>query len=1459
MDIADINVVTVAKAVEGKIERDGSILCRCPIHEATGEHNPSLVLTITRTQRILVHCRSQGCDTKQFQKIRDHLVKVCGLPASHVGGKRTDEEIRYVYQRADGSYSWTKTKYFTKSGKKRFVCEAWDATTLQWVAGRPAGAPQLFNLATVATVLTTYPDTYLLIVEGEKDVLTAGELGQLATTNADGAGKWRVDDTRALIDLGARKVTICPDNDGPGIAHGIAVAKTFEQAGIKVHWLELPELGLKEDLSDWVPNQVHPDARLKELIEAAPPFDADALDWRSRLKLAGPRAGYMYRGDIPNMMLALQFEPRLKDCFAWNDFRHRVEVIHKTPWCRSEWWAPAELTPIGHRALRDADMAELGAYLVGTYDFGACPMHASRAAIHAVADSHIFDELKDWIDNLPSWDLTERLDGWLVTYAGADTEFHNPEYLALIGSRYIMQVLNRGLHPGAKADYSLVFTCPQGIGKDRIFETMFAPYYCEGVPSPRVSQADFALAIAGALVAHAAEMSAWRKSDVEEEKAALTRCVDHGRRAYGYESRSYPRRACLAFSTNDVEFMQDATGDRRYWGVSMVRGRVDIEGLRRDRDQLLAEALVRLSEGKLHWPTPEEEARLIEPERTKWMPEAALEILAILERFITEKPLTTRPNKGSFEWGWQPRPQPLTELYIDAFFEQCFGMYAAVRRQGLERASKRDISYCTTWFRERGWRRVRKRLPDGQRVMVWLAQGDGTNPHFRHTQASTLGCTFEPDPAADAADVTDATNVADVADATDAAKVVSEEGLGYTQATQDHPRNSLGGPEETRCAQPLLALGTPNHPKTTAKIVESEKAFLGEEKFFTYEVLGGKVGLGGPTLDGLSPSTLAGLEELFPRDRFLAIDVETTGLRATHDGLRTVQLCDGESVALIVFDQPVPARALVVLAEFFHGRRGVAHNARFEGSWLHEAGIDLVLDDTVLLFSAVRGTRAPKGDKRTKGGRVSLEVLAAMVLNETIDKSEQTSDWAAPVLSPSQLLYALTDAVITHRVWEVLRAELHRKSKQYDVNIAAGYEDLRFSATMAHAMERAGIGFDVAAHQAWIIRKQEPVALLEAHLASLEPALTPACIASGVQLDRLFRKRLEAYSGKEQRPALLAWPKTAKAKRLSFAREDLAAVLVADRLQPAERQLIEALYARADQVRGLATFGEAFSSHVVDGRLHGQLHAGGAVTGRYISTDPNLQNIPTESEFRGFFCSPEGRALVDVDYSQLELRVFAALSGDAKMIAAFEDGWDYHNLIMQRVGCTRRQAKAINFGIIFGKGVASLAADLGVDDVTAGEYLRGWDEQAPTGAMWRSQRPYLYASEQGVRTARRWIDYLDDEEAEVSANTRPMNYPVQGGAADVMHRAMRLLYERYRDWLGHVLPVLTIHDEILLEVDATSADRVGALLAELMVEAFRDVLPNGPTRFLAIPGIGPTWAAAKADGEKREKSLRAGG
>jgi hypothetical protein len=122
MNIADLTPENVAKAVNGKIKRDGNILCFCPIHEASGAHNPSLTLKITDEGRIIFHCQSQHCDEQHFAGIRDHLVK-CGLPKSRVGGKKkVPEIIRYDYFDIDGNYAWSKIKDPSKPRDKRFSC-----------------------------------------------------------------------------------------------------------------------------------------------------------------------------------------------------------------------------------------------------------------------------------------------------------------------------------------------------------------------------------------------------------------------------------------------------------------------------------------------------------------------------------------------------------------------------------------------------------------------------------------------------------------------------------------------------------------------------------------------------------------------------------------------------------------------------------------------------------------------------------------------------------------------------------------------------------------------------------------------------------------------------------------------------------------------------------------------------------------------------------------------------------------------------------------------------------------------------------------------------------------------------------------------------------------------------------------------------------------------------------------
>ena len=155
--------------------------------------------------------------------------------------------------------------------------------------------------------------------------------------------------------------------------------------------------------------------------------------------------------------------------------------MQHTPWCNGDWWSTSNLTPRGYRPLRDTDITRLGNFLTAEFDYGDCSLTACRVAINAVASDQEFDELKDWLYALPEWDGVARLDSWLAVYCGADIEAHTSEYLAMASSKYIMQVLNRGLNPGAKADYALVLTSSQGSGKDKILESTFAPYYSESV------------------------------------------------------------------------------------------------------------------------------------------------------------------------------------------------------------------------------------------------------------------------------------------------------------------------------------------------------------------------------------------------------------------------------------------------------------------------------------------------------------------------------------------------------------------------------------------------------------------------------------------------------------------------------------------------------------------------------------------------------------------------------------------------------------------------------------------------------------------------------------------------------------------------------------------------------------------------------------------------------------------
>jgi hypothetical protein len=196
-----------------------------------------------------------------------------------------------------------------------------------------------------------------------------------------------------------------------------------------------------------------------------------------------------------------------------------------------------------------------------------------------------------------------------------------------------------------------------------------------------------------------------------------------------------------------------------------------------------------------------------------------------------------RCERVDFTWKWEPRPQPLRELYLDEFFGKCFGMYAAVRRQGLDRASKKDIAYCTTWLRENGWRRVTKQLPDGQRVAVWRA----SDPSPTSTQASEVGSTLteKTSQTGDHAGVVDVTGAADVAGVAGAAGNMVGQHIPNVDPSRPNvdPKNQLK-------AISNQSLSSASTQEVLSEVVpESEFSKEVDEKFY-FEVVRGKSRLG---------------------------------------------------------------------------------------------------------------------------------------------------------------------------------------------------------------------------------------------------------------------------------------------------------------------------------------------------------------------------------------------------------------------------------------------------------------------------------------------------------------------------------------------------------------------------------------------------------------------------------------
>jgi DNA polymerase-1 len=278
------------------------------------------------------------------------------------------------------------------------------------------------------------------------------------------------------------------------------------------------------------------------------------------------------------------------------------------------------------------------------------------------------------------------------------------------------------------------------------------------------------------------------------------------------------------------------------------------------------------------------------------------------------------------------------------------------------------------------------------------------------------------------------------------------------------------------------------------------------------------------------------------------------------------------------------------------------------------------------------------------------------------------------------------------------------------------------------------------------------------------------------------------------------------------------------------------------------------------GRIHTSYAQAVAVTGRLSSTNPNLQNIPIRSERgrevrKAFIPRSEGRFLVSADYSQIELRVVAAISGDPNMCDAFKQGKDIHTATAAKVygiaesEVTKEQrykAKSVNFGIIYGQGAFGLAENLGISRTEAKEIIDNYKKEFPNIQLYMDQQ-INKAKEQGfVETLmgrKRWLRDINSSNFTVRgfAERNAINSPIQGSAADMIKLAMIKIHHEMKKQHWESKMILQVHDELVFDAVEAELPALKELILSCMTTAME--LPNGVPVEAEI-GQGKNWLEA---------------
>lgn len=540
----------------------------------------------------------------------------------------------------------------------------------------------------------------------------------------------------------------------------------------------------------------------------------------------------------------------------------------------------------------------------------------------------------------------------------------------------------------------------------------------------------------------------------------------------------------------------------------------------------------------------------------------------------------------------------------------------------------------------------------------------------------------------------------------------------------------------------------------------------------------------------------------------IGVDIESTALNPRDGRMRLLQLATPEDTFVVDAFEAQDLSSLKDVLE--DGPVKILHNSKFDYEFLRaERDIGLSpLFDTMLAAQLLAG-----GDQSPS---FALESVAERFVDESLDKSARKNDWSG-TLSEEQLEYAARDAAVLLP----LRERLEEKLKEEKLNRVSQIE---FGAVAAIAeMELAGIKLDVARwkqlEKTVRERRDQAAADLESYFPPPEGVLPLEGLGPRLNLNSP-QQIMEAF------------------RSLGIDLPDTRVWTLLKIEHPAAKQLL----AYRELQKKLGTYLETYAGyiHPKTGRIHANFLQCRVPTGRLACTNPNIQQIPHEEEFRSCFVAEQGNTLVIADYSQIELRILAEVSEDPGFVGAFQEGEDLHRVTaatmfgVNKEEVTKDQrtaAKRINFGLAYGRGAASLSAQLGTDEERARELIDGYFANYPKVQQYLQGTADRALKTGELRTLAGRLRKFGktsglDSAARGALRREAMNYPIQGTSADIAKLALIYIREGLKGLDARL--VNSIHDEFVVECAEDNAEEVASRTREAMIRAGKKLLEKVP-------------------------------